>query len=73
MAAIHGLLLTSWSAAGVTGPMAVAYLRGATGTYDAAFYVFTGLLVGVWATSLLMVDNMRRVHHEEATLADAGA
>jgi MFS family permease len=51
--AIHGGLLTAWSAAGVVGPSVVNYIREyqiahgvpKSGAYDSAMYVLAGLLV----------------------------
>jgi hypothetical protein len=51
--AIHGRLLTAWSAAGVAGPLLVNYIReyqrshGVPGThaYDFTMYLMAGLLV----------------------------
>jgi MFS family permease len=51
--AIHGRLLTAWSAAGVVGPLLVAYIRDAqlqagverALAYDRTLYILVGLLV----------------------------
>jgi hypothetical protein len=51
--AIHGRLLTAWSAAGVAGPVLVNYIRQyqiehgaqAAGAYNVTLYVMAGLLV----------------------------
>lgn len=53
ISAIHGRLLTAWSAAGILGPVAVNYLREwqrargvpAAQAYDFTMYVLAGLLV----------------------------
>ncbi|ADH99563.1 L-lactate MFS transporter [Salisediminibacterium selenitireducens] len=65
LGAIHGLLLTSWSMAGVVGPMAVSYVRETTGTYDATFYIFAGLLFVALVTSVLMIRNINKVKAEK--------
>ena len=54
LGAIHGLLLTSWSCAGVFGPLLVAFINDTTGSYNAAFYIFSGLLAVAFVVSILM-------------------
>lgn len=61
LGAIHGLLLTSWSMAGVVGPMTVSYIRETTGTYDSIFYIFAALLLVAFATSLFMIKNINKI------------
>src|SRR6185437_12672744 len=60
--AIHGRLLTAWSAAGVLGPLVIGYIRDiqiAAGVpralvYDRTMYILTGfLLVGLLANALV--------------------
>lgn len=70
LAAIHGLLLTSWSMAGIAGPMVVAAVRDATGSYDVAFHVFAALLVVALLTAIMMAVNMRRIRARELEQAD---
>lgn len=64
LAAIHGLLLTAWSMAGIVGPMVVAYVRDATGSYTLSFYLFAGLLLLALATSVAMTLNLRKIRQE---------
>lgn len=59
LGAIHGLLLTAWSAAGVFGPLLVAYINDATGSYNTAFYIFAGLVSIAFVISLVMKQNIR--------------
>jgi MFS transporter, OFA family, oxalate/formate antiporter len=61
LAAIHGLLLTAWSMAGILGPMVVAFIRDYTGSYNASFYVFAALLLIALGTSLMMSANIRHL------------
>ncbi|OIJ15756.1 MFS transporter [Anaerobacillus arseniciselenatis] len=61
LGAIHGLILTSWSMAGVMGPQLVAYIHGATNSYNLTFYVFVGFLAIAFITSLLMMKDIKRV------------
>jgi MFS family permease len=60
--AIHGRLLTAWSAAGVLGPLVIGYIRDAqiaagvprALVYDRTMYILTGfLLVGLIANALV--------------------
>lgn len=66
LAAIHGLLLTAWSMAGIAGPMAVALVRDLTGSYELSFYLFAGLLLLALATSLGMAADLRRIRRRNA-------
>ncbi len=60
--AIHGRLLTAWSAAGVAGPVLVNYLRSAqiargvpkTDAYDFTMHLMAGLLVAGFVANLLV-------------------
>lgn len=45
LSAIHGYLLTAWSAAGIAGPMTVAAVRDHTGSFGSTLYLFAGLFV----------------------------
>lgn len=54
LGAIHGLLLTSWSCAGVFGPLLVAFINDTTGSYSTAFYIFSGLLAVAFIVSIFM-------------------
>src|SRR6185312_14123989 len=60
--AIHGRLLTAWSAAGILGPLVIGYIRDAQMAagvpralvYDRTMYILTGfLLVGLIANALV--------------------
>lgn len=72
LGAIHGYLLTSWSAAGVVGPMIVAYIRDTTKSYDSAFYWFAGMLAVALVTAVLIRMNIRRISGERTLQASAG-
>lgn len=61
LGAIHGLILTAWSMAGVMGPLLVAYIRDVTNSYDSTFYIFAVFLVIAFGTSLLMVKDINRI------------
>lgn len=70
--AIHGRLLTAWSAAGIAGPMLVNYLRQyqidrgkpKTEAYDATMYLMAGLLVAGAVCNFLMTPVDTRHHHD---------
>ncbi len=75
--AIHGRLLTAWSAAGILGPLIVNYIAddqqaaGASGPalYRTSFFVMIGLLsVGFVANEL--VRPVAEKHHERAAEED---
>lgn len=61
LGAIHGFLLTSWSAAGVVGPMMVAALYDRSQNYDTTFYVFAVLLGIALATTVLIRFNINKI------------
>ncbi|SER41822.1 L-lactate MFS transporter [Salipaludibacillus aurantiacus] len=65
LGAIHGLLLTSWSMAGVVGPMVVSYVREVTNSYNLTFYIFAGFLLVAFITSLAMAKNIKEVKEEK--------
>lgn len=60
--AIHGRLLTAWSAAGVLGPVLVNYINEyqinhgvpKSAAYDTTMYILAGLLVGGFVCNLLV-------------------
>lgn len=61
LGAIHGLLLTSWSAAGVVGPMLVASLYDSSKNYDTTFYVFAVLLGIAVVTTIFIRLNINKI------------
>jgi len=65
LGAIHGLLLTSWSMAGVVGPMVVSYVRATTNSYNLTFYIFAALLAVAFATSIYMAKNIKQLRQEK--------
>ena len=85
--AIHGLLLTAWSMAGIFGPVLVNYIREYNVThgvpkaqaYNTTMYIMAGLLVIGFICNLL-VKAVHQRHHmsperdrDEAALAAAGS
>ncbi|UJW57768.1 OFA family MFS transporter [Bacillus sp. A116_S68] len=65
LGAIHGLLLTSWSLAGVVGPMVVSFVKETTNSYDLTFYIFAGLLLVALVTSIAMIKNIKQITEEK--------
>jgi MFS family permease len=84
--AIHGLLLTAWSMAGIFGPVLVNYIRQYNVThgvpkaqaYNVTMYIMAGLLVIGFICNLLVKAVNRRYHMKGedgalAAAAEAGA
>jgi MFS family permease len=76
--AIHGLLLTAWSMAGIFGPVLVNYIReynithgvAAAQAYNTTMYVMAALLlIGFFCN--LFVTGVHERHHMRAVEADA--
>jgi OFA family oxalate/formate antiporter-like MFS transporter len=61
LGAIHGYLLTSWSIAGVVGPMLVSNIYEATQSYTVTFYVFGTMLAIGFIVSLLMKRDIKKI------------
>lgn len=61
LGAIHGLILTAWSFAGVMGPLLVAYMHDLTNSYDATFYVFAAFLAIALFVSYLMMQDVKKI------------
>jgi MFS family permease len=79
--AIHGRLLTAWSAAGVLGPVLVNYIRQAqidhgvpkAQAYSVTMYIMCGLLFVGFLCNLLMHPVSERHHHVGADTAALAA
>ena len=81
--AIHGLLLTAWSMAGIFGPVLVNYIRAynvAHGVpkaqaYNVTMYIMAGLLVIGFICNLLVKAVNERFHMQpdSDSAADAAA
>lgn len=65
LGAIHGYLLTSWSMAGVVGPMVVSYIYDTTQSYTTTFTIFNVLLVIALVTSLAMRLNIKKIREKQ--------
>jgi MFS family permease len=76
--AIHGLLLTAWSMAGIFGPVLVNYIReynvthgvAAAQAYNSTMYVMAGLLIIGFICNIFVKDVHERFHMS-AVEADA--
>ncbi len=76
--AIHGMLITAWSAAGIFGPVIVNYMRQyqiergvpKADAYNVTMYVMAGLLV-VGFFCNLFVKAVHERHHMQNDVADA--
>ncbi|RSL34739.1 MFS transporter [Salibacterium salarium] len=64
LGAIHGYLLTSWSIAGVVGPMIVSNIYEFTGSYTTTFFVFVGFLITALVLSIIMKRNISKIREE---------
>lgn len=80
--AIHGLLLTAWSAAGIFGPVLVNYIREynvthgvpAAQAYNITMYVMAGLLVvGFICNACIRAVNERHYMKDEPAVQTAAA
>jgi MFS family permease len=68
--AIHGRLLTAWSAAGVAGPLIVNAIadsqqaagKAGSGLYDASLYIMVGVLLGGFVANALVRPVEARFH-----------
>lgn len=69
LGAIHGYVLTAWSAAGIAGPQLAAYVRSTTGSYSLTLYLFAGVFVVALLVSVLMRGHLRRVRAEQIVQA----
>lgn len=61
VSAIHGYTLTAWSAAGIIGPMLVAFIRDKTQSFSMTLYIFGMLFVAALAVSILLIANIKKI------------
>ncbi|MGI8738419.1 MAG: L-lactate MFS transporter [Gammaproteobacteria bacterium] len=77
--AIHGRLLTGWSAAGIAGPVLVNYIReyqinsgvASADAYTLTMYIMVGLLAVGLICNLMMSPVNARHHYRESASGDA--
>ncbi|WP_158737855.1 OFA family MFS transporter [Alteribacillus sp. YIM 98480] len=70
LGAIHGYLLTSWSIAGVVGPMIVSTVYEYTASYTTTFFVFVGFLITALVLAILMKRNISKVREGKTEQAE---
>src|SRR5262245_61069745 len=80
--AIHGRLLTAWSAAGIAGPVLVNYIRAyqiehgvaKARAYEVTMYIMAGLLIiGAICNFLVTAVHARHHHREQAETRPEGS
>src|SRR5690606_19625633 len=64
LGAIHGYILTAWSAAGLAGPMFAAWMKDTTGSYESSLIFFAGLFVIALVISILIRFDIKKVRLE---------
>ena len=64
LGAIHGYILTAWAAAGLAGPLIVAYLRETTESYTLTMYIFAGAFAVALAVSLMIRVNIKKIREQ---------
>ncbi|WP_232697989.1 L-lactate MFS transporter [Brevibacillus daliensis] len=68
LGAIHGYILTAWSAAGLVGPIFATWVRETTGSYIGSMSIFAGMFVVAFAISLLIRLDIKRLRHENSKI-----
>ncbi len=68
LGAIHGYILTAWSAAGVAGPMFAAWMKDTTGSYESSLLFFAGMFVIALIISLLIRVDINKLRNEKEGL-----
>ena len=66
LAAIHGYILTAWSAAGIVGPLLIAWIRETTDSFSGTLSVFSGFFVVALIVSLLMMQDIKQLQKQAA-------
>lgn len=61
LGAIHGYILTAWSAAGLAGPLIIARIYEATSSYTMTLYIFVAMFVVALVVSLLIRTDIKRL------------
>ncbi|MFA6186262.1 MAG: OFA family MFS transporter [Phycisphaerae bacterium] len=75
ISAILGYILTAWSAAGIIGPMLLAYIKDRTQSYSMTLYIFCGFFFAALAVSTLLTINIRaiKIKKQDAELSARAA
>lgn len=61
VSAIHGYILTAWSAAGIIGPMLLSYIKDMTQSYSATLYIFSGFFMAALIISIILIINIKAI------------
>ncbi|UCZ53184.1 OFA family MFS transporter [Bacillus shivajii] len=72
LGAIHGYILTAWSAAGLAGPIIASWIREVTNSYALTLYIFGGMFIVAFAVSLFIradIKQLRAKNEQEEELA----
>ncbi|GIN19109.1 MAG TPA: MFS transporter [Bacillus bacterium] len=73
LGAIHGYVLTAWSAAGVAGPMFAAKIKDVTGSYGNSLLFFAAFFVVAFAVSLIIrldINKLKKAKASEGSRKD---
>ena len=73
LGAIHGYILTAWSAAGVAGPSIVSWIRATTGSYQGTLVVFACLFILSLSVSLLIRLDIRKLKEVNRTVTQSNS
>ncbi|EGK13559.1 MFS family major facilitator transporter, oxalate:formate antiporter [Desmospora sp. 8437] len=71
LGAIHGYILTAWSAAGLVGPSIASWVHETTGNYSGSLTVFAGffavaLIISLWIRS--DIHRLRKMNQKDPTV-----
>jgi OFA family oxalate/formate antiporter-like MFS transporter len=59
LAAIHGRILTAWAAAGIFGPLLLAWIKDTTKSYAMTLYIFAGFFIIALAVAILLKRSIK--------------
>jgi OFA family oxalate/formate antiporter-like MFS transporter len=68
LGAIHGYILTAWSAAGLAGPLFAAWIKDTTGSYANSLNFFAALFIIGLIVSLLIRRDIRKLKEQAVTV-----
>lgn len=67
LAAIHGRILTAWAAAGIVGPLLLAWIKDSTQSYSTTLYIFTGFFVVALIVSVVIQFDIARIKRNQVS------
>nr|WP_233129899.1 OFA family MFS transporter [Domibacillus epiphyticus] len=73
LGAIHGYILTAWSAAGLAGPLFAAWIKDTTGSYANSLSFFSGLFVVALIVSILIRFDIKRLAAQQQKTAKSAS